>query len=382
MVSISNNVCSFLLGWEIWHGVEDSEFKFNFSHQIKAPTGNNHMILGQSLFLDFQLEGSLSQLVPVCFDRVCQNSSILIPHSTDHYTDLEINFKDQENIQWGFLEPTDEDFYRKTIILRGGDYNVDGYIDLIVTLRNSKGIIKTFWLENVKKNNHASLKRTFEVRWDVKFGENTIMGSFYDFYQDGIPDVILLQKQKDTYMPLAFRNTLDYDANFLKVIVLTGLENAKAPTESNRKIYGTNLPGPSIEYNTSTQEGNPVHGIAVQLPQSAYLSLHLPYTSFGLGRTPNFVEFLTVGLAGKKAKLTQLIPNSQIFVVPKPISEPDKWKSQLFITPSKIIIKSVFALGGICICIIIIIFALHIKERRQDKVEKLQEAHRFHFDAM
>lgn len=142
------------------------------------------------------------------------------------------------------------------------------------------------------------------------------------------------------------------------------------------------MPGPSIEYNTSTQEGNPVHGIAVQLPQSAYLSLHLPYTSFGLGRTPNFVEFVTVGLAGKKAKLTQLIPNSQIFVVPKPINEPDKWKSQLFITPSKIIIKSVFALGGICICIIIIIFVLHIKERRQDKIEKLQEAHRFHFDAM
>lgn len=200
--------------------MENSSHTFIFSHQIKAITGNDNLILGQSLFVDFQLEGSLSQIVPVCFDQVCRNSSIMMLNSTDHYIDLEINFKDPENIQWEFLQPTVNDFYRKTIILRGGDYNVDGYVDLIITLKDNKGIIRTFWLENVKKNNHATLKRSFEVRWDVKFGgENTIMGSFYDFYQDGIPDVILLQKQSETYKPLAFRNTLDYDANFLKVII-------------------------------------------------------------------------------------------------------------------------------------------------------------------
>lgn len=145
---------------------------------------------------------------------------------------------------------------------------------------------------------------------------------------------------------------------------------------------GTNLPGPRIKYYTTTQEGNFQHGGSCQLPQSAYLSLNLPYTIFGLGRTPNFVDFIEIGLAKKSRKWPQTIPNSQIFVIPAPIDQPQNWKIQLFVTPSKIILKSVFALLGICLVILLIILGLHIKERREDRLEKLQEAQRFHFDAM
>lgn len=118
------------------------------------------------------------------------------------------------------------------------------------------------------------------------------------------------------------------------------------------------------------------------MPQSAYFSLHLPYTVFGLGRTPNFVDFIEIGLAKQSRRWPQTIPNSQIFVIPAPLDQPANWKIQLFVTPSKIIIKSVFALLGICFVILLIILGLHIKERREDKLEKLQEAQRFHFDAM
>lgn len=41
-----------------------------------------------------------------------------------------------------------------------------------------------------------------------------------------------------------------------------------------------------------------------------------------------------------------------------------------------------FLFLGICFLILFIILVLHIKERREDKLEKLQEAQRFHFDAM
>lgn len=37
---------------------------------------------------------------------------------------------------------------------------------------------------------------------------------------------------------------------------------------------------------------------------------------------------------------------------------------------------------GIVVVISFIIIGLHMKERREDKLEKLQEAQRFHFDAM
>lgn len=172
-----------------------------------------------------------------------------------------------------------------------------------------------------------------------------------------------------------------------QAIVLTGLTNEKPPSEEStfgqkRRNYGTNLPGPRIKYQTTTQEGVPQHGGSCQLPQSAYMSLNLPYTIFGLGRTPNFVDSIDVGLGGHKKMFPQIIPNSQIFVIPAPLNKPNEWKMQLFVTPSKIIFKSVFALLGICLIILLIILGLHIKERREDKLEKLQEAQRFHFDAM
>jgi integrin alpha FG-GAP repeat containing protein 1 len=101
-----------------------------------------------------------------------------------------------------------------------------------------------------------------------------------------------------------------------------------------------------------------------------------------LGRTPNFVDYIEIGLAQESRQWPQTIPNSQIFVIPSPLHKPQYWKIQLFVTPSKIILQSVFALMGICLVILIIILGLHLKERREDKLEKLQEAQRFHFDAM
>lgn len=79
-----------------------------------------------------------------------------------------------------------------------------------------------------------------------------------------------------------------------------------------RRTYGTNLPGPSVQYRTITQEGDTRHGASAQLPQSAHNTLGLPFTIFGLGRTPNFVDSLTVGLSGRERTWTQIIPNSQV----------------------------------------------------------------------
>lgn len=376
---------------EVWLA---SDHKFHFNHTIRYDRpGVQNSHYGQSIFIDMELDGKLNQLLPVCHDKDCTNSTIWV-QTGEHFHDLNINFfQDDNKTQWGFLKPHHEEFYARTITLRSGDFNNDGFPDLLCTLQKNYGAVtQTFLLENVKNVNAKSsdsFKRTFTVRWNAlsPFGEGTVMGSFYDFYQDGILDVILLEKNGKKFKPLAFRNTLDYDANFVKVIVLTGLTNKKPPAKETpfggkRRNYGTNLPGPRIKYTTTTQEGTPQHGGSCQLPQSAYMSLHLPYTIFGLGRTPNFVDFIEIGLSGNSRKWPQTIPNSQIFVIPAPLKQPKEWKIQLFVTPSKIIMKSVFALLGICFVILLIILGLHIKERREDKLEKLQEAQRFHFDAM
>lgn len=317
-----------------------------------------------------------------------------------------MNFKDGNgNAQWGFVPPRPGHDYLNAITLRGGDFNMDGYPDLLVTLARtpaSGGLFSKLWpsaaaptqtflLENVPcKSTCASLSRTFEVRWRdlAPFTNGTVAGAFYDFYQDGILDVLFVEQTlPQSSRMVAFSNKLDYDANFIKCIVLTGLTNRRDPTKltplgRKKRTYGTNLPGPRIEYQTTTQDGEPQCGTSAQLPQSGYFSLQLPYTIFGLGRTPNFVDRLAVGLANESRTWNQLIPNSQMIVVPFPLDRPSHWKAQLFVTPSKLIVKSVIALGATCLLIMLIILGLYIKEKREDKVEMLLEAHRFPFDAM
>lgn len=356
-------------GFEIWLANNSHDGRYHYNQTLENPVGNGHY--GQAIFMDLELNGVLHQLMPYCKDKDCTESTICV-QSFNHCHDLNVNFDQNVNgTKWGFLTPKSKgdydhqhDFYRRIISLRAGDFNNDGYPDLLVTLEKKKGRqgVQTFLLENVINPNPKEsdkFRRTFEVRWNAlsPFAEDTVMGSFYDFYQDGILDVILLLKNGSQYKPLAFRNTLDYDANFVKIIVLTGLTNKKAPSKqapfgTRKRNYGTNLPGPNIKYMTTTQEGDQQNGISAQLPQSAYFSLHLPYTCFGLGRTPNFVDYVEIGLAGHSRNWQQLIPNSQMFVIPIEATKPSTWKAQLFVTPSKLILRSVIALlGSLIVCV-------------------------------
>ncbi|XP_051157224.1 T-cell immunomodulatory protein [Leptopilina boulardi] len=376
--------------FEVWLGNKSEGFYFD--HKINYPYNfsKDHFPghIGQSLYIDAESIGRIDLVLPLCFDPLCKNSTIMI--YSDEWYDLHINFKDTNNIMWGFV-PEKKGMYTETITLRGGDFNMDGYPDLLATLGSNSQHSRTFLLLNVHCSNCGKFKRTFEVHWNAlsPFYNNSIMAVFYDFYQDGVLDVIFVTNDnvKKEYRTAAFKNSLDYDANFVKVMVLTGLTNSKYPISpgtlgKKKRTYGTNLPGPSIAYKTTTQDGNPRNGKAAQLPQSAYYSLNLPYTTFGLGRTPNFVDSLKIGVNGESREWFQIIPNSQMVVIPNPISEPSRWKAQLFVTPSKLILLSAAALTGTCGLITAIILILYWKERREDKIEKLQEAHRFHFDAM
>uniref|UniRef100_A0A2M3Z577 Putative t-cell immunomodulatory protein n=1 Tax=Anopheles braziliensis TaxID=58242 RepID=A0A2M3Z577_9DIPT len=377
-------------GFEIWYGTSGNAPWFEYSHKIDLPAGNYDTHVGRVIFLDVELDGSLLPVFAMCFDSKCTNSSILVHHG-NHLHDLQIDFKDDHNDAWRFVVPDPSDWAKQTITLRGGDFNLDGYPDLLATLTKSGDQMQTFLLENVpcEKSACNHMTRTFVVRWKAlaPFSNGTLMGSFFDFYNDGILDAIFVERHGNGTRPVAFRNSLDYDANFVKVIVLTGLSNRSGPKKltplgRKKRTFGTNLPGPRIEYNTTTQDGEPQHGASAQLPQSAYFSLHLPFTTFGLGRTPNFVDSLTVGLSNQSRTWTQLIPNSQMIVVPSPIQEPERWKAQLFVTPSKLIMMSVIALGVICLVIQLLILILYAKEKREDRIQRSLEAHRFHFDAM
>lgn len=132
--------------------------------------------------------------------------------------------------------------------------------------------------------------------------------------------------------------------------------------------------------------GNRV-GIQCQLPQTSHRTFHSPFLLFGLGRSPNFVDEVNLtsprapNFLNQRTNLKQLVPNSRIMVSP-PKSKDDQWISRLYLTPSNLILKSVVILACVCIVLLLLVFGLHFRERRQDKKERQSQTHRFHFDAM
>lgn len=368
--------------FEEWHGTYKDPLPFFFNRRIFFPFQVRHK-LGQSLFLDLELEGKLDHIVPVLDKKLPK----LFVYANEKWRDLNVNFKEGETT-WYFYDGGLP--FSKIVTLRGGDYNMDGYPDLLATLTTGQ-INRTFLFENVPCNSGCdNFTRSFKIQWNgfSKDMNDTVGGIFYDIFQDGILDAIVIRKFiNGSYYVSAIKNNLDYDTNFIKVMVVTGLTNkneykSDGPLRRRKTAFGTNLPGPRVAYQTVDQDGFIRTGVSVQLPQSAHYSLNLPYIMFALGRTPNFVDNITVGFASKHRDLPQVIPNSQMVVIPKPIENPTKWKVQLFVTPSKIIVLSATALIGTCILLVIVILILHWKEKKTDRFERLQEAHRFNFDAM
>lgn len=124
---------------------------------------------------------------------------------------------------------------------------MDGYPDILATMDlGSYTSPHSFLLENVEcQTGCGNFTRTYIVRWTAlnPFTNGTAMAAFFDFYQDGILDVILVRHNGSHYKVAAFKNSLDYDANFIKIMVLTGLSNknnhmTEGRVGKKRRTYG------------------------------------------------------------------------------------------------------------------------------------------------
>lgn len=158
--------------------------------------------------------------------------------------------------------------------------------------------------------------------------------------------------------------------------------------------FGTNQPGPSMKYTILSAAGEKQMSCATQLTQSSHFALQLPFTIMGLGRNWNFIDSMEMGIPLQrvnsshnedsvlKAHFTQIIPNSQIKIIPFPIDQPELWITKLLITPSKAMLLTAGSLIATCLFVAGIIAVLHYREKQVDKRERRQEAQKFHFDAM
>lgn len=347
----------------------------------------------QSTFVDMNLDGKVDHLMPVCYDTKCHESSILIWNSNlTKWETLLDNFKNpKDNVNWGFKIQLATSTIMNSLpaTLRAGDLDMDGYPDLIINLQSKKKAteFQTVIMRNVPCEN-CFTGRTVQIEWEIpglKDVPNVQLSAFFDIFEDGTLDVLVSTYIKDKWQIHALQNTEIFDSCFLKVLVLNGLCRHH---NCSMEPYGVNQPGPMVRYNMTTQDGTPLVSTSVQLSQSAYFPLQLPYSYFGLGQTPNFIDILTVSIPAAYNKTAhnrewvQIIPNSQIVVIPHPPYEERKWVKKLFVTPSHLVLLTCISLVGTCIFLSLLVALLHWKERREDKKEKMQDAYRFHFDAM
>lgn len=365
--------------YELWHfnGTNGLELAQTIELPVKGA------VIGQSVFVDVNFDGKMDHLVPVCSDSKCLNSSFYL-YSGDQWQPVPCDLKDPSGKVWTFQPPDPSQFYQEALTARSGDFNLDGYPDLLVTVTYYDQV-RAILLENA--GNELTGARHFVPKWDLleEWNTTSLMATMYDIQEKGVLDVLLVHRSANGQLQMAaYKNTLDYDANFIKVVVLTG--RCYANCSHGRIPYGTNLPGPSISYRTTQPNGELQLACSAQLSQSAYSALQLPYTLFGLARSPNFLETLRVSLSyvpnPASREWTQIIPNSQMIIIPTLEASSKHWLNKLFVTPSRAIVLSAAALGGFGFFLAIVVTILHARERRADKLEQLAVANRFHFDAM
>ena len=140
---------------------------------------------------------------------------------------------DLRNLRFGFTIEDEENPIYEALAPRVGDINLDGYPDILLRMHNPVSLKhESHLLLNVPVNQEnvpdvSGLQRGFTLQEEVMHGlSNTVMATFFDLYENGMFDVILVEKADGAsgkYRIGAFTNiTQDSDAYFVKVIVLSG----------------------------------------------------------------------------------------------------------------------------------------------------------------
>lgn len=386
-------------------GIDLEKNQYKMLEEYATPSDS--YLYGQSLFADFDSDGHIEHLLPACKDLTCDKSAIFV-RKDSKWDELPIDFSDH-----GFIAPSSSgEFWGPNLIsLKAGDYNLNGFVDLLAVLTDRRNASFSndkypILLQNVPRdspssgNATTSFDRNFHI--DKKISSlfahsNVIQASFFDLFDNGYLDILLVLKEHEqgsseefSYKLIALKNDNYDDVYFMKVMVIPGICNVgRCPFQS--LPYGLNYAGAMIKIETTSYEYQRVVAYASQLSQSAYMALQMPYIIFGIGTTPNFVEHLTVSILAKasgdlikpqKKEWPQIIPNSQLVVSPNPRHMPYYWKMQLFITPSKNILMTGVALLVTIFCLVILISVLQYKERKMDDKERKLESQRFHFDGL
>ncbi|EFA85052.1 putative integrin alpha FG-GAP repeat-containing protein [Heterostelium album PN500] len=412
---------------EIWLNDKSNGYNFD-SRTFPLPRG-----AGQITFADFDGDGDLDMLYPVCWP----------PENCSEVNDLYLVYNSQKPVcasslfpkancraqnalcqadpNFSFSNTTGADgttliipkeafggylfYFNLSVgisnIIHYGDYNIDGYPDIIVALYNPNNLSEPthveLW-ENVGCNADICPKgqggRTFVKATSGTDALTSIpyayTASFIDYGENGIADIIVQSRYPNgSHSVQAVYNNFYNDAFFFKTLGLNGVCTTMCPGHvkfPDPKPYGVNFPGGTFKFIFSDMSGTTHIQIGAQLSQSAYMSLQTPYNFFGLGRTSNYIDQLFYGIPLNQTvhynSWVGTIPNSQIVAIPYKPSNPTSWTLELFINPSGIFFWVMLAFIVVLIFFSGVSLFLWKREKKQDEKLKQEQAHLFSFNAL
>ncbi|KYR01791.1 putative integrin alpha FG-GAP repeat-containing protein [Tieghemostelium lacteum] len=409
---------------EIWINQQQNGYILTITYDFPPGTG-------QITFSDFDGDGDLDMLYPVCWPLnnctevnsiflvynqqkpVCQsalfgNVAKCRPQNqlclVDNYFTYSNTTSNDDGItlvidisQFGgllFYQDLDKGI---PLIIHSGDYNIDGYPDLLISLYDPTAgpdaLPHVELWENIDGTQQNSV-RSFQK---VSSGADALLNIaggysavFVDYGENGIPDIMVLSVDSNgTKQVSAVFNNFYNDAFFFKTLGLNGVCTTMCPSGKkfpDPKPYGVNFPGAIFKFTYSDLSGTTHIQIGAQLYQSSYLSLQTPYNLFGLGRTSNYVDQLFFGLPLNQSvyfnSWVGTIPNSQVVVVPYKPSNPLNWTLELFINPSGIFFWVLIAFFAALILLAAVCFVLYKREKKYDEKLKQDQAHLFSFNAL
>ncbi|TXT07106.1 hypothetical protein VHUM_03276 [Vanrija humicola] len=295
--------------------------------------------------------------------------------------------------------------------IRAGDFDVDGFPDLLITVRNATNHRKVKVLRNVPCGKGVfgcptESGRGFVVAggkgWEALDAITDSTGaSWIDLDDDGSLDIMVHRDGKEQITFL--QNNFFHDAFFLKAQVLTGVcEGTCEPVGGGKKYsaLGAGYSGASFKFTVFDTAGRRHAQQVPQLPQTGYQALQSPHTFIGLGRTNNYIENLVVGTSLNPPEdtttLEAVIPNSQVIVNPpwpiwgdslykvtSPVTKRNKeWRTELFLHPGDWVPWVAAAVLGTVVTLAFVVWRLDEREKKEDERERRRALHAINFQAL